>query len=295
MELASPRGGRVIAIAGIAVLGACGFTATAAAKSHSKKLQTATALAVASGDKGAATATATCPPKTRAIGGGFSFPPPDLAGNVVVPLLSEFQKVGQNQWRVSVVNDSPGGGSGLLTTTVYCRRGAPKTTTATGSMAVNAGAGLGTAQATCTAGRKAVAGGFLIPAPVSPEGAITAIQNSFRSTPSTWLATAVSGQSSSSVTSLVYCARKKTKPPREASAASPPTITHGSLSSATATCPGKLGAGAGGFSTFGSSSTSLHVMYESLSTGTGWKTSGLFLNFGTTVIAGLNSFAYCSK
>jgi hypothetical protein len=289
----------------LGVLAVCALTVAALAggaeakgKAHKKKvgpLVAASASAVANGDRGIGTATATCPRKTVAVGGGYSVTPPTIGSVVALGIPFESLKVGQKQWRVSVQQSTSGSGSILLSTFVYCRRGAARTSTAAASTPVPANNGPGaTAQASCPAGRKAVSGGFSLPAPVGDDG-VSIVADTLRAGVSGWQTRALSGQGST-VTSLAYCAKQK-KAPKEVAAPASPTITTGATLTATATCLGKLRAGVGGFSTPGSGSPSGFVgfMYESISTGTGWRTSGLYFKAGSaTPIGNLNSYGYCS-
>jgi hypothetical protein len=283
----------VVALASAALAGG----AEAKAKSHKKKLGplvAASANAVATGDMGIGTATATCPRKTVAVGGGFSVTPPTIGSVTALGIPFESVKVGQNQWRASVQQSTSGSGSILLSTFVYCRRGAPRTSTATGSIPVESSSGTGnTALASCPGGRKAIAGGFSMPPPVGPSS-VSIIADTLRAGLSGWQTRALSGQGTT-LTSIAYCAKQK-KAPKEVAAPAAPTITNGAPITATATCLGKVRAGAGGFSTPGSANPSgfLVFMYESVSIGTGWRSSGVYLVTGSPTIGNLNSYGYCS-
>ncbi len=167
-----------------------------------------------------ATATATCP-KTerpdlgpwRAISAGFDMngvvpgftmqgPPLPPSGSGVV---YESRKVGQRSWRVSAQSLW---GTFTLKVSLYCQNEVPKTTHASTTVATPGTSQIGPATvARCRSG-KTVSGGFSTPPPFTATGAANTVIGSLPSGKKGWEAQVLSNQASS-LTSYVYCAKRK--------------------------------------------------------------------------------------
>ena len=118
------------------------------------------------------------------------------------------------------------------------------TATATGNVVGNAG-DISTADAVCPAGLQAVGGGFLTPYSGSSALEIVA---SYRSSVSTWRASAVDAIGAGSVTSYAYC-RKATPAIADISASAPVASGFGHNVLVRAECPPGVAAVSGGFQT----------------------------------------------
>jgi opacity protein-like surface antigen len=222
MTMLGPRRKLVLILAALAVAMLAFAGAADAKKKHKKKpklgpIVTATATATGSTAGQIFTATATCPVGTNAVGGGFSSPPvtpsSDNAG-----IATASHKVGANQWTASeqYLGDP---GAVVLTTYVYCRRGAPVTTpvsTATPlpqsstSPPFNPTA----SNASCPAGQVQLSGGSTIDAAIGGGGIEVLLISSNRVNPLTWQATALAVASGHTLTTQADCAaqpRKKKK------------------------------------------------------------------------------------
>jgi hypothetical protein len=289
------------------------FAGTADAKKKHKKKKvapvvSATATATGTAENQILAATATCPAGTRAVGGGFSTPPlppmPQDAG-----AASASHKVGANQWLASMEVLGTPGPPVVLTTVVYCRKGAPVTTpvSITSSLPASGSPPITPtpANAACPAGQAQLSGGFAIDTlgPALP-------LSSSRLDPLTWQATAVAGDPGHTITSQADCAKKpkmkkgKKGKKRKGTKLATPTEVIGSATSdpavinttATATCPAGRRAVNGGFSQPGavSSATSsfIFLVTESQAVGNTWHVSGFdeIPNPGT-----LRSHVYCSR
>jgi hypothetical protein len=275
------------------------FTLAAGGAAEAKKKKkkkpgpvvTRSATSTVAGKGQIATATATCPGKTRAVGGGFAATPSTNNGFVIV---HESQKVGQNAWRASAQSfdfDAPDPVS--LTTHAYCRRRAPATTAAQLTVPTPALQALGPiATANCPPGRRAVAGGFSTNPPVFGDEISNLVTHSLPSGTGGWFSQVVS-QASSALTSYVYCAKLK-KAPSLVTAAAPPNATAESISTATASCPGKRVATDGGFSQLGIDADPGHyfLMYESQASGRDWRVSGVRAGSAGVPLT-MSSSAYC--
>lgn len=295
------RKGRLTGLALVALLAAAPAAAagTAAAKKRAKKkspgIVVRSATATATGNGAIATATATCPKKTRALSGGFLLSPPVPGGNV--GLVYESQKLGQNAWRVSAQNLDSGAPESLtLAASVYCRKGAPKTSTITASGPKPAALQIGPAVApTCTGKKNAMAGGMLTGAPVIGAVANEVTIESARTTAKTWQSNFLSGASGTDTLSgYAYCA--KGKPPAAVSATSAPNAVSTSTTTVTASCSGKRKLVGGGFA---EPTLSLlvpggfFILLESQRTSaTTWQVSGLKVS---SAPATLSATAYCAK
>ena len=194
-------------------------TATAHPEKKNPLVQVVWAFGSAETAGAIATATATCP-KTmrpdlgpwRAISAGF-----DLGG--VVPgftnggppsppsgsgLVYESRKLGQRSWRVSAQSLW---GTFTLTLSLYCQNEVPKTTHASSTVATAGTSQIGPATvAPCRSG-KMVSGGFSTPPPFTAAGASNTVIASMP-TKKGWKAKVLSNQASS-LTSYVYCAKRK--------------------------------------------------------------------------------------
>jgi hypothetical protein len=289
-----------MALLGVAAVSMLAFAATADAKSkHKKKLGPVLTQSVTVSGAGAQkilTATATCPSKTRAVGGGFLGTPGGIAA---APTVFESQKVGQNAWRVSSQNvDFAPFDPVWLTASVYCRKGAPATSVTSATATIPASFAHGpAAPATCALPKqKVVGGGFVTSPPVAPAASAPdfIVTDSLATGPATWLTQVVTLTGGGNLTGFAYCAKQK-KGLFGVSAASPAVNGSGAFATASASCPGKLSPGMGGFSESGVASSpsagSAFIPYESERVDRSWRVSGLFTTAGDP--GTLNSTAYC--
>lgn len=218
--------------------------AGAAKKPASGKVKTRSAQASATGNQAIATAMATCPKNTRAVGGGFGQQPIGAISAIgAVGVIFESRKVGQRSWRASMqLADEPPTSTAVLTTFVYCRKGAPKTVTSAETVPIPALDGHNTTAAPpCPGKRTPAAGGFVAGPPViTGPAVVNFVYDSARSGRS-WLLRAISSTNGpGSLTGEVYCRRGKRLPLR--SATSPPNASNATVSSVRAACPkGKKG------------------------------------------------------
>ena len=250
-----------------------------------------------------ATATATCPQTTRpdlgpwrAISGGFSMtgvvpgsvppgfgPPPPPTGSGVV---YESRKVGQRSWRASAQSLW---GTFTLKVSVFCQNGVPKTTHASTTVATPGTPQVGPATvAGCRSG-KTVSGGFSTPPPFTASGAASTVIGSLPSGKKGWEAQVLSSQASS-LTSYVYCAKRKPVRLRHSSAGEPSSVATLDLSQAVGNiyeCPvvGKFVPGGGGFSEEGLTSSQYLIPVDShqQSAGIGWHVSAIKVGSGIPV------------
>jgi hypothetical protein len=277
----------------IALIGLVTLALGGAAEAKPKKLgsvQTRTATAQGSGNDAILTATATCPKKSRAISGGFSGTP---VTSDALPIIYESVKVGQRSWRTSsqIVDEVAPSDTVSLTSVVYCRKGAPKTSVVTNTAATpvpSPATPTGTSTATCRGNKLATAGGFFMPPPILTNGVPS---DSFRISAVSWQVT-VQILGATTVTSHVYCAKSKEPTPVTTTTSSSsqfaPTTT-------TAACAGKRNPLAGGFTMSGSTHLStppgVFYPYESLRADRkSWKASGVH---GGTAATTLSAIAYC--
>jgi hypothetical protein len=218
-------------------------------KAPKRGVLTRTAFGTVAGDRAILSATATCPKRTRAVGGGFAIPPP---GSAYSALVYESQKAGQRQWRASA---QMGQGSPFIpktiTAEVYCRSGAPKTTTVTATVPTEEGTPLhlnGPAtSAPCPSNRRLMGGGFSTPPPLGDFGAANVVRRS-EPTGNSWTTEVESDNHASSVSSYAYCAKLKGAPPVTPVAATVPGVDPAPSSTpVTATCAGKRTMVGGGF------------------------------------------------
>lgn len=290
---------RAVVLVAVALTALVPLAGAAEAKKKAKKKKlgpvvTRTNVATGSGDGAIVIATAVCPGKSRATGGGFEVPPAS-PGNFTY--VFESLKVGQNAWRVSAqMLDSPPADTTTLTASVYCRKGAAKTSTGSATSATPAGLLLGpTVPATCPGGRKPVAGGWATPPPVAvgvPKNIMVASARSGAA----WQSTVISSTAGpSSLTSYVYCAKQK-KGLKEAVIPGSPVSTDYAQSTATAACPGSRSVTAGGFSQSGVSLAppiGFMIPFRSQRLAQGaWVVASVY--GGSGAVVSLNSHAYCA-
>jgi hypothetical protein len=239
----------LLAIGVIAALGMLAGTSTAA-KHHRRRpgpVRTATATDTAVADAEVATATAKCPKGSRAISGGFTVQFDGYAGLVIW----ESRRVSNRGWRVSATKD--GVPSRVLVAYAYCRKRFPKISTKFASRSIPATKNAeAQASAACPAGKTAISGGFLLPAPnlADPMPHFNLMRQSLRDAGQSWTATAsnITGDPGQSVRSEVYCAKRPKL--RHVSATAP--LAHNAYESATvasANCRGARKTQSGGFTT----------------------------------------------
>jgi hypothetical protein len=287
---------RALALVALTTAAVLALAGSAAAKKQGPVISVASTPAQVSGHLSLASQTATCPKGTRATGGGFSATPTSAAVSFFV---FQSRKLGQTAWQVSAqVVDTVGPADVVsLTTFVYCRKNAPKTT-AVAETVQNAPNEVGPlAIPTCTKGRKAFAGGFSTPPPGRASGANAAlVTDSFRVGTETWLTQVTSGPTSpgSLATGYVYCAKKQQGQgvPRPVKVTSPGNATFGGLVTATAPCRGNIGPVAGGFSQTGISPTNAVYPFQSARVGTTWRAAGSHNGF-PIVPSTISALAYC--
>jgi hypothetical protein len=248
------------ALAALAALG----LAVGAADAHGAKVgkpKAVKAVAAAGVTGGVATATATCPvgntPKGpwRAVSGGFDLQSGD-------GIVFESRRIGQRSWRASAQSMS---GAVSLAAYVYCQRGVPKQSSVSFAVATPGAAQVGpAATAKCNTG-SAVHGGFSTPLPFTLTGARNTVIGSFPSGKRAWRVQVVSSQAST-VTSFVYCAKRKKPRTKNAKAESTSVATTaGSLAvSETGLCSAaQFSPGGGGFFQTGATPTEYLVPVKS--------------------------------
>ncbi len=284
----------VLAMAGIPAVSAT----TAGAKKKKKKpgVVTRSASATVTGPGAIAAATAVCPKKTKALSGGFLLSPPG-PGTGNIGLVYESQKVGQNSWRVSAQNLDTGAPESLtLTAFVYCRKGAPSTSTVTVSNAKPATLQLGPAATpTCAGKLNAMSGGLLSGPPVVGSGAKEITIESARTTAKTWQSNWLSGTiATDTLAGYAYCAKGKL--PSAVTTTSAPNTTSSTPTTVTATCTGKTKIVGGGFAEPTIDLTppgGYFIVLESQRTSAKvWQVTGVKIS---TDPATLSATAYCSK
>jgi hypothetical protein len=199
----------------------------------------------------------TCPPKTRAIGGGYSSwgtAVGDGSGppiTVALEAVYESRRASNRAWRSSAVllrnPAAPPTATGPTPFSAwsYCRpfKGKVRTSFATGPPTTSA-AQSSTARASCPKRSVALSGGFSATPLPGPGLAYPAIYQSFRSGQRAWIASAVPGsQSSVSITSYAYCVHGISAPIKRRHTKAQSGIVSSDR------CPKGLQAGAGGFRT----------------------------------------------
>jgi hypothetical protein len=326
-DVRGPQRTVLLILASLAVVMMAFAGAADAKKKHKKKqklgpIVTATATASGTTQGQTFTATATCPIGTNAIGGGFSMPPlppsPNNAG-----LATASHKVGTNQWTASA-QYLGSSGSIVLTTYVYCRKGAPVTTPVSTTTPLPEVTGppvsATVSSASCPAGQVQLSGGFAIDSLFTGGSLETFLLSSHRADPLTWQASGLSLDSGHSLTSQADCATqpkaKKKKHKSSAVAAKKkkkkkvkklvtPTEVTGEVTgntamiqtvTAAANCPSGTTPIAGGFDQPGAfSSTTLNFIFfitESQAVGASWHVSGFMEGSGSGT---LRAYGYCTK
>jgi hypothetical protein len=238
---------------------------TADARPMAKKPRVVKAVTSAEGAGAIATATATCPRQTsagkgrwRALSGGFTM---TTNGSGVV---YESRRDGQRSWRISAQSLS---GKVELKAYANCQRGVPKPRAVSSTVATPGTSEVGPAAvAKCQSGY-AVAGGFSTPPPFTATGAANTVVGSLPNSTKAWRVLALSDQASS-LTSHVYCAKRKRKPKIDRAVIEPTstaTLADTLAFSTTNHCPGKQFApGGGGFEQQGISSSQYLIPNQSL-------------------------------
>lgn len=284
-----PGFAKVLAVCAVGAL-ACAPAAAAKPNKPPEPIVTASATGSATGPGSVATATATCPGPTRPLGGGFAMP----SSAAVIGIVFESVKVRHRQWRVSAQLLDPGSPSTLtLSTYVYCRKFAPRTSTAVATVPTTGVPQIGpSATASCPSGQQALAGGFATPPPLAGSVVANLILDSHRNGPAAWSTRVATGPAGpSTVTTEVYCAPLAATPVDQVATSDPNSSSLG-LSSATAGCPSGSTATAGGFAQPLSQLSSFFFVSESQRVGDGWRASGLHSGLEPGVT--LSSVAYCS-
>jgi len=293
-------------------VGMLAFAGTADAKKKKKKkvtpVVTATATATGTVQFQVITATATCPAGKNAVGGGFVTTPPVAPGSVDAGLASASHKVGANQWVASAQILGTPGPPVVLTTSVYCRKGASVTTPVSTPTSVPTfgGAGATPSNAACPAGQVQLSGGFTAELIFNAGGSLQEIPiSSNRIDPLTWQASAITTSSPHVLTSQADCAAKpkakKGKKKKKKKKLVTPTEVTGDAATSTptqsvtaiATCPTKTFAVNGGFSQPGAVSPPTLFFYwltESQAVGNAWHVTGFL---GTGPGGTLRSYGYC--
>jgi hypothetical protein len=255
-----------------------------------------------------ATATVSCPPTTRpdlgpwrAMSGGFSmtlgtygYTPGGGPGGgpFITPFGSgvvyESQRVGQRSWRVSAQDLS---GRLDLGVAVYCQNSVPKLKSASTTVVTPATAQIGPAAvAHCRSG-SAAAGGFSTPPPFTATGAANTVIGSTPNGRKGWQAQVLSNQPSS-VTSYVYCAKRKAGPLGRSFVGEPSSVATLDRHVANANtydpaCPfrGRFIPGGGGFSEQGATSSQYLIPTSSgqQSAGTVWHVDAIKIGSGLPV------------
>jgi hypothetical protein len=209
-------------------------------------------------------------------------PPTPPSGSGVV---YESRKVGQRSWRVSAQSLS---GNFSLKLSLYCQNGVPKTTHASSTIATAGSSEIGPATgAHCRSG-KTVSGGFSTPPPFTGSGAANVVIGSMPIGKKNWEAEVLSSQPSS-VTSYVYCAKRKPVRVVDSRRSSTVASEDGTLSYANTydpPCPkGKFLPGGGGFSEEGLTTSQylIPVTSHQQSGGTVWHAHGLKVGSGVPV------------
>jgi hypothetical protein len=285
------------AVGAAALLAAVGVTdvALAGKKDAPKpgKVTKATRSATLGGDQSIGTVNTTCPRRARAISGGFTLTA--IPTGVPPGTVYEFQKGGQRGWRASaLVFQTPPGGA-RLTVHAYCRVGAPKTSTASSTVAVPDANQTGvTASASCPRGSKAQSGGWVTPPPIVGAPPTPFITDSLRVGVVGWGVTAISrntGIGGTTLTSNAYCAKAK-KAPSTASATGESVPTPTGVSTVDARCSARRPL-AGGFSQAPVAPYPLinaDQVWEFQLAGKAWRTSGVQMGIAPPA---LTSHVYC--
>src|SRR5262245_49153277 len=259
-----------------------------------RKVISRTASGTSAGNGALVGATATCPRKTRATGGGFSLPL--TSGALAFPY--ESQKVGQNAWRSfgQVVDMTAPLEPVTMTAYVYCRRGAPKTSTVRAPVdapkTAHSHFGPG-ATATCPDNRRMLAGGWSNEPPLSGIDVLEILMVRTEPAGNGWLTDVLSGNGPSSVTSYAYCAKRKgTVVPVVVTAPVQGTVPPPQqLTTATSFCGGKRTMVAGGFSQTHVQGTGYYQPFGMALSGNKWVATGG--QAGISTLIDLKSVGLC--
>jgi len=310
------RAGLVLAALAVVMLA---FAGTTDAKKKKKKhkvapVVTATATATGTVEGQSISATATCPAGTRAVGGGFATPPlpPDPQDSGVA---TASHKVGANQWFAAMQVIGTPGPPVVLTTTAYCRKGAPVTTPVSTSTSLPQSSSppfaVTPSNASCGAKQVQLSGGFSASSVVSSSDFDVLPLSSNRVDPLTWQVTGLGVTAGQTIVSQADCAnqrkakkgkngkKKKVKKLVTPTEVTGDVISAGGSSVATATaiatCPSNLKPVNGGFSQPGAltgSSPFFYFLTESQAVGNAWHVSGFNESSGAGT---LRSHGYCSR
>ncbi len=213
-------------------------------------------------------------------------PSPPTARGVVY----ESRKIGQRSWRVSAQSLM---GTFTLKVFLYCQNGVPTTRQDIALTAAATTPQVGpTAVARCSSG-KSVSGGFSTAPPFTASGAANTVIASMPSGKKGWEAQVLSSPSShagiTSVTSYVYCAKRKRVRLSHSVAGEPSAAATAEDTLAYANvydCPaGKFLPGAGGFSEEGVTTSQYLIPVDSFSQsgGTGWHATAIKVGSGAPI------------
>jgi hypothetical protein len=263
------------------------------------------ATMVGPGFRSLALAAATCPKRTFLVGHGFSMTQPTSS---VIPVHTSNRLSGQRRWLdIAYLEVGSATSTAVITTYVYCRRGAPKpdkdklkparspvpSASFVGPIAVS----------TCPKRQTPLSGGFESPGPPfgNPGEPLVpyVVTESLREGKRSWRTSGISynaGGEPSGLTSQAVCVPKQRvrRASRTVIAVGAPNAQHGSVSSVTAKCPRRTQVLDGGYSVQGLSvgdPGSLFVPYESVRAGARtWRVSAVHFYAGP---ATLTAVAYC--
>jgi hypothetical protein len=288
-----PRSHRILLI-GVAVAALAVLAAPAgAAKKRPKepKLTAVTATSSATGFPNVATATATCPAGTKAVAGGYTASVPQGSGVGSHWLnVYESQRVGQNAWRASGVEDFADPATDALLVTAYCQKFGKVSVRSASTPLPDAGGQAATTQAACPAGKKLISGGFA----TRPEDMFggNIITRSSALSKAAWQVgtTTLSGLQHGSTTAFAYCAKIAKLKLRSTTVAVPA----GSPKVATFSprCPKNTKARGGGFEALpGSVPQTGMLLYDTHREGQTWSTAAI--PGGPTVSGSLTAQVLC--
>ena len=263
------------------------------------KLFTETATATPVAQNQIASATADCPPKTKAVAGGWATTPPLVAGPPSGHYLNvyESQMIGNDQWRVSAVQYL--GNSDSLTAYVYCQVRKALPTASTTVLVPDSLHGANESVVECERG-KVLSGGFLSTPPSATSASV--VTASHRDTKRSWSASAtrvapnplVPPVSPLTLTTFAYCAKVGTIRQRAETVpvVGPAGATH---LARPRNCQKRTKPRSGGFAvphlTSGLSNSS--VVHESRLVGNRWIAAASYTATGTGTATTLSSFQYC--
>lgn len=259
----------------ITALGTLAFAASPAdaAKKKSKpaKLKVATGTASATTFPNQAIATATCPGGTKAVSGGYTTSVPQTSG-VGSHWLNVFesQRVGDNAWRASGVEDFGAPATDTITAIAYCQK-IGKVTTSSSTVALPVPAGTSTpAQASCPAGKKLLSGGFA----TKPENNFggNMITRSSAVSKTAWQVDTftLTPPDHGSTTVFAYCAKVAKLALRTTTVTAPAGVAS---TATTPKCPKKTTARAGGFEALPGGVQSGEHLYDTHRVGKTWTTA----------------------